>query len=84
MKHFVSAKFWRRHRSLPKPIRDLADKNLELLKSNPQHPSLHFKKIGELRSIRIGLNHRALAVEIPEGLLWFWIGNHAEYDKQIG
>jgi len=27
--------------------------------------------------------YRALAVEIPEGLLWFWIGSHADYDKTI-
>jgi len=29
---------------LPKPIQKLADKNFELLKTNPFHPSLHFKK----------------------------------------
>jgi hypothetical protein len=25
-----------------------------------------------------------LAVEVPEGLLWFWIGSHAEYDRILG
>jgi len=29
------------------------------------------------------MHYRALAVEIPEGLLWFWIGSHADYDKII-
>ena len=33
------------------------------------HPSLQFKKIGKYRSVRIGMHYRALAVEIPEGLL---------------
>jgi hypothetical protein len=27
------------------------------------------------------VHYRALAVEVPEGLLWFWIGSHADYDK---
>jgi len=69
---------------LPDHIRDLADKNFALLKADPQHPSLHFKKVGDYRSARVGLGYRALAVEIDDGLLWFWIGTHAEYDELIG
>ena len=69
---------------MSKSIRELADKNFELLKSNPRHPALRLKKIGDLRSARVGLYHRVLAVEVPEGLLWFWIGNHSEYDKIVG
>jgi hypothetical protein len=53
------------------------------LKADHRHPSLHFKKIGKFYSIRIGLTYRALAVEIPDGLAWFWIGNHSEYDRLI-
>jgi hypothetical protein len=29
------------------------------------------------------MHHRALAVEAPDGLVWFWIGTHAEYDQLI-
>jgi len=83
LKHFTSNAFWRCYRSLPQPIQELADKNLELLKTDPHHPSLHFKKIGKYRSIRIGLAYRALAVESAEGLIWFWIGNHSEYDRLV-
>ena len=66
------------------PVRKLADRSFELLKSDPQHPSLHLKKVGLYRSVRIGLHHRAVAVEAPDGLVWFWIGTHAEYDRLIG
>jgi hypothetical protein len=66
---------------LPKQVQELADANYELLKIDPSHPSLHFKKIGKYRAVRIGLHYRALAIEISEGLLWFWIGSHSEYDK---
>jgi len=83
LKHFTTPRFWRCYNALPKPIQDLARKNLELLKKDVHHPSLHFKKIEKYRSIRIGLNFRALAVEGPEGLIWFWIGTHSEYDRMI-
>jgi hypothetical protein len=34
-------------------------------------------------SVRIGNSYRALALEMKEGLLWFWIGTHAEYNKLL-
>ena len=50
----------------------LADADYELLKRDPRHPSLRFKKVA-----------RALALEVEDGYLWFWIGSHADYDKLI-
>jgi hypothetical protein len=44
-----------------------ADKAFELLKSDPLHPSLHFKKLDDLWSARVGLHHRALAVKVSDG-----------------
>jgi hypothetical protein len=83
MRHFASPEFWDAYRSLPTDIRDLADKNFELLKQNPKHRSLQFKKVGRFWSVRVGLRYRALAIEIDEALLWFWIGSHADYDRLI-
>jgi hypothetical protein len=54
-----------------------------LLKKDPQHPSLRLKRIGRFWSVRVGLHYRALAVEVEDGLLWFWVGSHADYDKLI-
>ena len=51
------------------------------LKQDPRHPSLHFKKVGRFCSARIGAHYRTLAVEVPDGLVWFWIGSHADYDR---
>jgi len=45
--------------------------------------TLHFKKIGELWSVRVGAHYRALAVEVEGHMCWFWIGTHAEYDKIV-
>lgn len=83
MNHIASPSFWSSYDTLPHSIQQVADQNFELLKKNPKHPSLHFKKIGKYWSIRVGIRYRALAVELENGILWFWIGNHAAYDKLI-
>jgi hypothetical protein len=84
VKHFASSAFWKAYEALPPLIREIADKNYTLLKENPQHPSLHFKKVGRLWSVRIGLRHRALGTDVDGGILWFWVGSHANYDALIG
>ena len=68
---------------MPETIRRLADKNFDLLKADPRHPSLRLKKVGRYWSARIGDTHRTLAVESPDGLIWFWIGTHTDYDLLI-
>lgn len=83
MKHLASSRFWTAYRALPDEIRSLADKNFHLLKSNPRHPSLHLKRIGGLWSARVGEHYRALGFDVPDGINWFWIGTHADYDKMI-
>jgi len=45
--------------------------------------TLHLKKAGKYWSARVGRKHRTLAVEIDEGLIWFWIGTHPEYDRLL-
>lgn len=83
MKHHASPAFWNCYRQLPEPVQKLANKSFVLLKADPQHSSLRLKKIGRFWSARVGLHYRALGVEVPDGVLWFWIGSHADYDKQI-
>jgi hypothetical protein len=65
---------------LPKEVRQLADKNYELLKADPRQPSLQLKRIDELWSVRVGLHYRAIGIDAPGGIQWIWIGSHAEYD----
>ncbi len=81
MKHYTSSDFWQHFQNLPTNIKQLAEKNFELLKSNPKHPSLQLKKIDELWSVRIGLHYRAIGIDIQDGIQWIWIGSHADYDK---
>jgi mRNA-degrading endonuclease RelE of RelBE toxin-antitoxin system len=86
MNHFTLPRFWQHYHELPKAIQELADKNYLLLKADPLHPSLHFKKVGkkkQLWSVRVGAHYRALGLDKNEGVVWFWIGTHAEYDKLL-
>lgn len=83
MIHHASPAFWACYDSLPATVRALADKQFALLKENPRHPSLHFKRVGRFHSVRVGAHYRALAVDAPDGILWFWIGAHADYDRIV-
>jgi len=81
--HTASTRFWALYDALPKSVREIADKNFQLLKSDPKHPSLHFKQIGKVWSVRVGKYHRALGHDVGGGVQWFWIGSHADYDQIV-
>lgn len=83
VKHFTSPDFWDCYKRLPDPIQKIADKNFEILKSNPHHSSIRLKKTGIFWSARVGLHYRAIAKERSEGLVWIWIGHHAEYEQLL-
>jgi len=50
--------------------------SLLLYRQSPRLKSLH------TFSLLLKYN-RTLAIEVEGGLLWFWIGNHSDYDKLI-
>jgi hypothetical protein len=81
--HLASPELWYHYRQLPEEIRDLANECFARLRADPRHPSLRLKKVGVLWSVRIGLHYCALAKERAEGLVWFWIGPHSQYDQLI-
>ncbi len=82
--HRTTPQFWDRFDKLPEAVQQLARKNFRLLKNNPQHNSLQFKKVGRFYSVRVGLSHRALAVQDEDDFIWVWIGDHDEYERLIG
>jgi len=81
--HFASSRFWACYEQLPADVRAQADKQFALLKQNPGHPSLRFKKIGKLHAARVNASIRALAIDDGNDLIWFWIGDHKEYERLI-
>ena len=63
MRHFANSDFWDASAPLPKAVQQLAGKSHALLEANPKHPSLHFKKVGNYWSVRVGAKYRALSAE---------------------
>ena len=83
MNHRTTSRFWECYQCLPREIQQQADSDYQLLLTDPRHPSLHFKKVGDFWSARVGLNYRSLALEDGPDMVWVWIGTHAEYDKLL-
>lgn len=81
--HKASSRFWDAYHALPNDVQAQADKQFDLLKTDPRHPSLHFKKVGKIWSARVSSSVRALAVEDGGDFVWFWIGDHREYERLI-
>lgn len=81
--HKATPRFWDCFGSLPLSAQKVAKKNYKLIKENPRHPSLHFKKVGKFWSVRASINHRALAFKDGELYIWVWIGTHEEYEYLI-
>jgi len=81
--HKATENFWKRFHSLLTNIQNLAREKFNLLKKNPHHPSLHFKKVGKFWSIRISLDYRALCYQDNEDFIWVWIGTHEDYNKML-
>ncbi|MEA2237762.1 MAG: hypothetical protein QOC81_2486 [Thermoanaerobaculia bacterium] len=46
LSHRASKRFWREFSLLPESVQQLAREQFDLLKSNPNHPSVHFKRLG--------------------------------------
>jgi len=83
MRHFTTPEFWQHFERLPAEIQLLAKKDFKLLKENSRHLSLRLKKAGKFWTARVGIHYRAVAKERTEGLNWFWIGHHSEYDQLL-
>lgn len=70
----------------PADVEKLAVRQFERPKADPFHPSLHVEKVGrrkQLWSARVGIGHRVLGLDKLEGVVWAWIGTHADYDRLL-
>jgi len=78
--------FWRRFNELPFEVQQQAREVFRAFRRNPRHPSLRFKPLKgnpSACSVRIGLRYRAVALRTGDTLRWFWIGSHADFDKEF-
>ena len=82
--HRATPQFWSLLERLPESVQRTARRNFELLKDNPRHPSLRFKKVNDYWVVRVGRHYRAIAIEKGPDLYWSWIVGHDEYMRIIG
>jgi len=83
----INERFRKAYRALPKSIRQQARRSYRLFKANPNHPSLHFKRVHTtmpVYSARVNLDYRVLGILKGNTIIWFWIGSHDEYERVIG
>lgn len=83
MKSSTTPDFWATYRALPPEIKARAKVTYRWWQQNARHPSLQFKKTGNVWSVRIGGGYRALALLEEDVFYWFWIGVHDEYERLI-
>ena len=84
LNHKTVSGFRKLLRELPSHIQKLARKNYLLMLVNPNHPSLHLKKMQGYEnrwSVRVGLNYRAVGYKDGNEISWYWIGTHEQFNN---
>ncbi len=86
MKSRATGDFWDLFWQLPEDERKRARQAYRYWRENPQHNSLHFKRVNRrhpIYSVRVGKSYRALGLLDGDTIIWYWIGTHAEYDRLL-
>ena len=86
MNSFTTPEFWALYSTLPDDVRRQARQAYQLFQENPHHPGLRFRKVHPVRPIysaRIGISYRAVGIRQDDGITWYWIGSHANYDELL-
>lgn len=88
MKSRRTRRFKRLFDALPQEVQEQARRAYRQLRDNPRHGSLRLKRVHPeeaIYSVRITRGYRALGKRARdgEGMLWFWIGSHADYERVL-
>lgn len=80
----VRLSFWRAYDRIAPPIKVRAKAAWKFFARDPDHPSLCFKKLlahGNLWSVRINEQNRAVGIRSGDTIERIWIGAHNEFDN---
>jgi hypothetical protein len=86
MKSRATLKFWKCYERLPRRVQQRARMAYQLWMANPDHPSLHFKRVDEeepIYSARVTEDYRVLGLLEGDTVIWYWIGRHDEYERLL-
>jgi Txe/YoeB family toxin of Txe-Axe toxin-antitoxin module len=87
VKSLTRPSFWRAYASLDPTVREAARRAYKLFSKNPDHPSLHFKKLSGHQnawSARINDQYRVVGERSGDTIEWAWIGSHNDFDNKFG
>lgn len=82
----ATRRFWELYEALPPEVQRQTQKAYELFQQNPSHPGLRFKRVHATQpvySVRINKDYRAVGVVREDTVIWFWIGNHDDYERLL-
>ena len=86
MRSRTTTRFRKQLAALPEEVRRQAKKAYQQFKRDPWHRSLHFKQVhpsAPIYSVRVTKGYRAVGKRDERGMLWYWIGSHADYDTLL-
>jgi hypothetical protein len=84
MKSSTTPEFWLAYAALPPEVQKAARKTYRLWLQDQRHGSVQFQRKGKFWCAKVTLGYRALAVSVPDGFIWFWIGAHDDYERMLG
>ena len=86
MNSVATRRFWNLYHALPVEVRTQAREAFQRFTADPTHPGLSLER---LRSdpnswaVRVSRSYRAVARKQGETMIWYWIGTHADFDRQF-
>ena len=86
MKSTGTGDFWRLSYLLPEAARAQSRQAYRLFMSDPDHPSLRFKKLngaGNYWSVRFGGGYRAVCQREGDRVIWLWVGTRQDFGKMF-
>lgn len=86
MRSRITIKFRKLFAKLPVSVQEQAREAYRQFMRDPWHSGLRFKPVHAslpIYSVRVGKGYRAVGQRDESGVVWFWIGSHAEYDRLL-
>lgn len=86
MNSYTTSHFRKLYKALPRQIRRAAAIAYRQWKENAAHPGLRFKELEGhpgTWTARINDDYRAICKKLPDGWLWWGIGDHGYFDRRF-
>ena len=86
MNSVATKRFWKLYRCVPLDARAQAREAYRLFTTNAAHPSLSFERLRsdpESWAVRVSRNYRAVGRKHQDTIVWYWIGTHADFDREF-